>query len=84
MQPSKHLRNFSERHLEAWHGIFQGHGSAAEGCVGGLASIPAQMPLRFVGVWGILWVVPFLSGIPFGMGYLLIFMAMLNYLTDAY
>lgn len=30
------------------------------------------------------WVVPFLSGIPFGMGYLLIFMAMLNYLTDAY
>ncbi|KAJ5946962.1 hypothetical protein N7454_003801 [Penicillium verhagenii] len=30
------------------------------------------------------WVIPFLSGIPFGMGYLLIFMAMLNYLTDAY
>lgn len=30
------------------------------------------------------WVVPMLSGVPFGMGYLLIFMAMLNYLTDAY
>ncbi|KAL9620883.1 MAG: hypothetical protein Q9160_004665 [Pyrenula sp. 1 TL-2023] len=30
------------------------------------------------------WIVPMLSGITFGMGFLLIFMAMLNYLTDAY
>lgn len=29
-------------------------------------------------------VVPMMSGLLFGMGYLLIFMAMLNYLTDAY
>lgn len=28
--------------------------------------------------------VPMLAGIPFGMGYVLIFMALLNYLTDAY
>jgi hypothetical protein len=30
------------------------------------------------------WVVPMLSGIVFGMGYMLIFMAMLNYLLDVY
>jgi len=30
------------------------------------------------------WIVPVLSGITFGVGYLLIFMALLNYLTDAY
>lgn len=30
------------------------------------------------------WIVPTLSGIPFGIGYLLIFMAMLNYVSDAY
>lgn len=30
------------------------------------------------------WIVPTLSGIPFGMGYLCLFMAMLNYLVDAY
>lgn len=30
------------------------------------------------------WIVPTLSGLPFGMGFLLIFMAMLTYLSDAY
>ncbi|KAI9754803.1 MAG: hypothetical protein M4579_004528 [Chaenotheca gracillima] len=30
------------------------------------------------------WIVPMLAGIPFGIGFLLIFMAFLNYLTDAY
>lgn len=30
------------------------------------------------------YVAPMLAGIPFGMGFLLIFMALLNYLTDAY
>lgn len=30
------------------------------------------------------WVAPVLSGIPFGAGFMLIFMAMLNYLSDAY
>ncbi|KZZ91527.1 fluconazole resistance protein (FLU1) [Moelleriella libera RCEF 2490] len=30
------------------------------------------------------FVVPMLAGVPFGMGYVLIFMALLNYLTDAY
>ncbi|KAH7128336.1 major facilitator superfamily domain-containing protein [Dendryphion nanum] len=30
------------------------------------------------------WIVPVLSGIPFGIGYLCLFMALLNYLVDAY
>ncbi|KAK8234821.1 major facilitator superfamily domain-containing protein [Phyllosticta capitalensis] len=30
------------------------------------------------------WIVPILAGIPYGIGYLLIFMAILNYLVDAY
>jgi MFS family permease len=30
------------------------------------------------------WIVPVLSGVSFGIGYLLIFMALLNYLVDAY
>ncbi|KAI9842675.1 MAG: hypothetical protein M1837_006960 [Sclerophora amabilis] len=30
------------------------------------------------------WIVPMLAGLPFGIGFLLIFIALLNYLTDAY
>lgn len=30
------------------------------------------------------WVVPFLSGIPFGAGFLLVFIALLNFLADSY
>ncbi|KAI9734935.1 MAG: hypothetical protein M1834_002015 [Cirrosporium novae-zelandiae] len=30
------------------------------------------------------WAIPMISGVPFGLGYQLILMAMLNYLTDAY
>ena len=30
------------------------------------------------------WIVPLLAGIPYGIGYLLLFMALLNYITDAY
>uniref|UniRef100_A0A0B7KHD1 Major facilitator superfamily (MFS) profile domain-containing protein n=1 Tax=Bionectria ochroleuca TaxID=29856 RepID=A0A0B7KHD1_BIOOC len=33
---------------------------------------------------GLSFVVPMLAGIPFGLGFMLIFMALLNYLTDAY
>lgn len=30
------------------------------------------------------WIAPMLSGIPFGCGFVLIFIALLNYMTDAY
>ncbi|RFU31895.1 hypothetical protein B7463_g4428, partial [Scytalidium lignicola] len=58
-----------------------------------------RLPLAFIGgplyVIALFWIgwtankdipywVPMLSGIPFGMGYMLIFMALLNYLTDSY
>ena len=30
------------------------------------------------------WIAPILSGIPFGLGFLLVFMALINYMVDAY
>ncbi|KAL8934134.1 MAG: hypothetical protein Q9211_005390 [Gyalolechia sp. 1 TL-2023] len=30
------------------------------------------------------WIVPILSGIPFGVGFMLVFMSLMNYVTDAY
>ena len=33
---------------------------------------------------GIHWIVPVLSALPFGIGFLLIFMALINYVVDAY
>lgn len=53
-------------------------------CVGGPLYVISLFWVGWTSSASIHWVVPFLSGIPFGMGYLLIFMAMLNYLTDAY
>ncbi|KAJ5577413.1 uncharacterized protein N7459_006377 [Penicillium hispanicum] len=53
-------------------------------CLGGPLYVVALFWVGWSASSDIHWVVPFLSGIPFGMGYLLIFMAMLNYLTDAY
>ncbi|PMD12674.1 MFS general substrate transporter [Hyaloscypha hepaticicola] len=58
-----------------------------------------RLPLAFIGgpllVLGLFWLgwtsrpsipfyVPMLAGIPFGTGFVLVFMALLNYLTDAY
>ncbi|KAJ5179265.1 hypothetical protein N7492_002475 [Penicillium capsulatum] len=53
-------------------------------CLGGPLYVISLFWVGWTSSANIHWVVPFLSGIPFGMGYLLIFMAMLNYLTDAY
>ncbi|KAJ5722703.1 hypothetical protein N7488_000738 [Penicillium malachiteum] len=53
-------------------------------CIGGPLYVISLFWVGWTASLDIPWVVPFLSGIPFGMGYLLIFMAMLNYLTDAY
>ncbi|KAJ6121050.1 Major facilitator superfamily domain general substrate transporter [Penicillium sp. IBT 18751x] len=53
-------------------------------CIGGPLYVISLFWVGWTSSSNIHWVVPFLSGIPFGMGYLLIFMAMLNYLTDAY
>ncbi|OAT06935.1 MFS multidrug transporter [Blastomyces gilchristii SLH14081] len=53
-------------------------------CIGGPLYVIALFWLGWTATPNIHWAVPMLSGIPFGAGYLLIFMAMLNYLVDAY
>ncbi|KFA78941.1 hypothetical protein S40288_00613 [Stachybotrys chartarum IBT 40288] len=53
-------------------------------CIGGPMFVVSLFWLGFSARTSISFVVPMLAGIPFGMGFVLIFMAMLNYLTDAY
>lgn len=53
-------------------------------CLGGPCIIASLFWLGWTSSPAIHWIVPTLAGIPFGIGYLLIFMALLNYLTDAY
>ena len=53
-------------------------------CIGGPLYVISLFWLGWTGNGQIHWVVPMLSGITFGCGFMLIFIAMLNYLTDAY
>lgn len=53
-------------------------------CLGGPMFVIALFWLGFTARSSISFVVPMLAGIPFGIGMMLIYMAMLNYLTDAY
>ena len=53
-------------------------------CIGGPLYLIALFWLGWTANPRIHWIVPMLAGLPFGIGYLLIFMALLNYLTDAY
>ncbi|KAJ5104955.1 hypothetical protein NUU61_002302 [Penicillium alfredii] len=53
-------------------------------CLGGPLYVISLFWVGWTSSANIHWVVPCLSGILFGTGYLLILMAMLNYLTDAY
>lgn len=53
-------------------------------CVGGPLYVVSLFWIGWSAKADVHWIVPILSGITFGMGFLLIFMAMLNYLTDAY
>ncbi|KMU82395.1 membrane transport protein [Coccidioides immitis H538.4] len=53
-------------------------------CLGGPLYVIALFWLGWTAKPEIHWVIPALSGIPFGMGFLLIFMAILNYISDAY
>ncbi|VUC22781.1 unnamed protein product [Clonostachys rosea] len=52
--------------------------------IGGPAFVVALFWLGFTSRSSLSFVVPMLAGIPFGLGFMLIFMALLNYLTDAY
>ncbi|CAM1509146.1 Fc.00g028850.m01.CDS01 [Cosmosporella sp. VM-42] len=53
-------------------------------CVGGPLFVISLFWLGWSAKSSVSFVAPMLAGIPFGMGFLLIFMALLNYLTDAY
>lgn len=53
-------------------------------CLGGPLYVISLFWLGWTAKSGIHWIVPMLAGIPFGIGFMLIFMALLNYLTDAY
>ncbi|KAK2610202.1 hypothetical protein N8I77_003652 [Diaporthe amygdali] len=53
-------------------------------CLGGPLFVISLFWLGWSSREGVPFWVPMLAGIPFGMGFQLIFMALLNYLTDAY
>jgi MFS family permease len=53
-------------------------------CIGGPLYVVALFWVGWTARESIPFYVPMLAGIPFGMGFVLIFMALLNYLTDAY
>lgn len=54
------------------------------GLVGGLAYCTGLFWQAWTARAGVHYIVPALSGIPFGFGFCIIFLAFLNYLTDAY
>ena len=53
-------------------------------CLGGPLYVISLFWLGWTASPHVHWIVPMLAGVPFGMGFLLIFMALLNYITDAY
>lgn len=53
-------------------------------CLGGPLYVLALFWLGWTSSVEIHWIVPMLAGIPFGMGFFLIFVALINYLVDAY
>lgn len=53
-------------------------------CVGGPLFFISLFWLGWSSKEGVSFVVPMLAGLPFGAGFMLIFIALLNYLTDAY
>ena len=53
-------------------------------CIGGPLYVISLFWIGWASREGIPFWVPMLAGIPFGMGFILIFMALLNYLGDAY
>ncbi|KAL8801464.1 MAG: hypothetical protein Q9182_004430 [Xanthomendoza sp. 2 TL-2023] len=53
-------------------------------CIGGPLYVISLFWLGWTANPHIHWIVPILSGIPFGIGFMLIFMALINYVGDAY
>ena len=53
-------------------------------CLGGPLYVISLFWLGWTASPNVHWIVPMLAGVPFGVGFMLIFMALLNYVTDAY
>ncbi|KAI9721233.1 MAG: hypothetical protein M1812_002394 [Candelaria pacifica] len=53
-------------------------------CIAGPAMVISLFWLGWTARSSVHWIVPMLAGLPFGIGFLFIFMALLNYLADAY
>ncbi|EMR64643.1 putative mfs multidrug transporter protein [Eutypa lata UCREL1] len=53
-------------------------------CVGAICYVVSIFWIGWSASPNIHWIVPMLSGVPFGIGFVLIFIALLNYMTDAY
>ena len=53
-------------------------------CLGGPLYVISLFWLGWSARASVHWIVPMLAGVPFGAGFMLIFMALLNYITDAY
>jgi multidrug resistance protein len=53
-------------------------------CMGGPFLVIACFWLGWSARSSVHWIVPVLSGIPYGIGFLLVFMSLLNYIVDAY
>ena len=53
-------------------------------CFGGPLIVVGMLWLGWTAKSSIHWIVPVLSALPFGTGFLLIFMALVNYIVDAY
>lgn len=53
-------------------------------CLGGPLYVISLFWLGWSANRNVHWIVPILAGLPFGIGFVLIFMALLNYITDAY
>lgn len=53
-------------------------------CLGGVLYVVSLFWLGWTASPQLHWAIPAMAGIPFGIGFVLIFMALLNYLADAY
>ncbi len=53
-------------------------------CLGGPLYVISLIWLGWAANANVHWIVPMLAGLPFGIAFMLIFMALLNYITDAY
>ena len=73
----------AKRDKKAWANIEE-YRRLPLACFGGPLFVISLFWLGWSARAGVHWIVPMLAGVPFGIGFLLIFMALINYVADAY